>query len=141
MTKGRYIQSFVLQEIAATVFGDDTNNFWEANQTGDAFAMPMPHTEQWYNDANAKWVDYCVQTASTPADGDKAVYSLGIFPNFDPKYSLKRAGFLITVPPGMACRFTCPISTKTYWSCMDAFEGPGQPSIDNLTMSCVNNAK
>lgn len=129
MTRGRYIQSHILQQLADNVYGDVNNNFWDFNQdnspvaTNPGVGMPLPFTDQWYQDAAAQWVDYCLQpTAATT--NSKALYTLGMFSHFNPKYSIKRAGFLINVPPKMSCRFVCPITTKTVWSGIDYFEQP-----------------
>ena len=51
-------------------------------------------------------------------------YSTGIFQRWDPKYALRKPGFLIEVPAKMACRFVCPIRIQSKWSAIDEFIKP-----------------
>ncbi len=110
-TRGKFMNTFTLNESNVGVHGTATENWWET--------ATMPHTSQWYSDINGFYAKN--GQAST---GEFTKSSNATFPQADPKFALKRGAFLIEVPPGTACRFNSPIDTRTLWTVIRRYVAP-----------------
>lgn len=79
----------------------------------------FPFTPKWYGKLWEQYQEWGTPSA-TPGSTDN-VWTVGMLPPGNPKYALKRPGWIVLVPPGTACSFRVDVKVNTKLSVIERF--------------------
>lgn len=94
---------------------DNFVKIWSPLKQGGSYyydTAVMPFSTQFYNYFNKQWQTWTEQGT----ENNPALPCISSIDHANPKYAIRKPGFLVEVAKGQSCVFHCPISNYTKWT-------------------------